>query len=517
MTNTNPTSVDRSAATYKAADEFDASEVVVTADGKELTADKYEFVVTRTDVDPDVPATIADLTDKSKYGTYKVSVKIKPEAVDYAYAGTKDVGTFTITNGAVVPATVAYNYNGVLLPASGKEFTYDGKDVLESLEIVVKTDKGVAVDSYTVVLEKKDANSNWVEVSEAVDAGEYKVTLKSDMYVLNADHGLEFEILQLPVRAIIGDQIETQDTEFAGDEFIYTGEAIDPIEAFYQLEGGAVKLVNGKPVVVDVPAAGYKVTITGFTPEGPNAKPVLKKDLPTEFKAAGTYTYTLADTDTAASSDNYAVEPVATGTLVITAMDVFPDVASDAWYADEVLTVAQEGWITGYKNGLFGPNDGMKRGDLALVLARYAGMAAPAGAPAEGTNGSVVNPTIDVEFADVAGNEYYAWAVEAMAEAGVITGYTDGSGKFGAQDLVTREQLATILARFDEAGLGDASILASALDAYADADEVAGWATAGVEWAVESGIMGVNTAYLNPGDTVTRAEVAAMLVRYDAL
>lgn len=156
VTNTNPTSVDRSSADYKASQEFDASEVVVKADGVELTADKYEFVVVRTDVTPNAPATIADLTDKSKYGKYTVSVKIKPEAVGYAYAGTVKVGDFTITNGTVEAATVAYNYGGVLLPASGKEFTYDGNDVLDSLEIVVKTDKGVVVTDYTVVLEKKD-------------------------------------------------------------------------------------------------------------------------------------------------------------------------------------------------------------------------------------------------------------------------------------------------------------------------------------------------------------------------
>ena len=62
-------------------------------------------------------------------------------------------------------------------------------------------------------------------------------------------------------------------------------------------------------------------------------------------------------------------------TFVVTVANVFPDVAADAWYADEVLTVAQEGWITGYGNGMFGPNDGMKRSDLAVVLARYIGEA----------------------------------------------------------------------------------------------------------------------------------------------
>ncbi len=521
--------VNRADAAYKASDEFDVSKLVVSTTDKTYT--DYTLVVMKEDatvVGGWKAVDVSELTNKATFGTYKVKAVLNAAALKYAVAGETPEMIVEITNGQIADANVAFAYDGknvtkYQFDGATNALTYSGENFVDGLSVVVKSGSTVIPASdYSVVVKKYNAKSTApdkydVVTDGIVNVGEYKVEVVSGKYEIVGDNAIYVDVKQAPVRAVIGDQIDhlVAGNEYSGDEFLYTGEAINPISAFFQLVsvGGADKVVNGKPVVVDVPAAGYKVAITGFTPEAPNAKPVLKKDLPTEFKAAGTYTYTLIDTDTAASSDNYAVEGIADGTLRITALSVFPDVKAGAWYADEVLTVAQPGWIPGSDNGLFGPNDDMTRGDLALVLCRALGLTA------QGVTGTVAGdraPSVETGFADVNGKAYNAWAIKAMAEAGIITGYADGS--YGPSDPVTRQMLATVLARLDESGLGDESImgLASALSAYADADEVAGWAAPGMEWAVEAGIIGVDTAFLNPTDPATRAEVAAMLLRYNA-
>ena len=111
----------------------------------------------------------------------------------------------------------------------------------------------------------------------------------------------------------------------------------------------------------------------------------------------------------------------------------FPDVAASAWYADAVNWAAANGYVTGYDNGLFGPEDGLTREQMAAILYRYAGSPAPAG-------------SLD-GFADAASAS--AYAVDALRWAvgeGLLTG-KDG-GRLDPTGTASRAELAQILARF---------------------------------------------------------------------
>ena len=111
----------------------------------------------------------------------------------------------------------------------------------------------------------------------------------------------------------------------------------------------------------------------------------------------------------------------------------FPDVAASAWYADAVNWAAANGYVTGYDNGLFGPEDDLTREQLAAILYRYAGSPAPAG-------------SLD-GFADAASAS--AYAVDALRWAvgeGLLTG-KDG-GRLDPTGTASRAELAQILARF---------------------------------------------------------------------
>ena len=111
----------------------------------------------------------------------------------------------------------------------------------------------------------------------------------------------------------------------------------------------------------------------------------------------------------------------------------FPDVAASAWYADAVNWAAANGYVTGYDNGSYGPEDNLTREQMAAILYRYAGSPAPAG-------------TLD-GFADAASAS--AYAVDALRWAvgeGLLTG-KDG-GRLDPTGTASRAELAQILARF---------------------------------------------------------------------
>ena len=121
-------------------------------------------------------------------------------------------------------------------------------------------------------------------------------------------------------------------------------------------------------------------------------------------------------------------------------------------------------------------------------------------------------PTAGNPFTDVPANAWYEDAVVWAADKGLVNGY--GGGLFGPDDPVTREQMASILLGYarqkglpTEAG-GD-------LSAFKDGDSVSPWALDGIRWAIDAGLMqGKDGGVLDPLGTATRAEVAAMLMRF---
>ena len=176
----------------------------------------------------------------------------------------------------------------------------------------------------------------------------------------------------------------------------------------------------------------------------------------------------------------------------------FTDVGADGWFRDDVQYVYDKGLMTGTTADRFAPNEGMTRAMLVTVLWRQAGS-------------PVVNYAMD--FSDVAEGAWYAEAVRWAAAEGVVGGY--GDGRFGPNDPITREQLATILFRHL---VGDgAAELADWLRPYADADQIGAYAAPAMQWAVGHGVLKGDGDRLDPQGTATRAQVAAVLHRALAL
>ena len=159
----------------------------------------------------------------------------------------------------------------------------------------------------------------------------------------------------------------------------------------------------------------------------------------------------------------------------------FVDVARGAWYYDHVAYVYTNGLMNGTSATTFSPDADMTRAMVWAILARMDG---------ETVTGA--------DWAETARR----WAME--------TGVSDGENPDRS---VTREQLATMLWRYTGEPASSRS-----LSAFADAADVSGYAETAMAWAAEHGIVtGVTDTTLVPRGTATRAQCAAMLMRFAEL
>ncbi|WP_420850850.1 S-layer homology domain-containing protein [Paenibacillus aceris] len=117
----------------------------------------------------------------------------------------------------------------------------------------------------------------------------------------------------------------------------------------------------------------------------------------------------------------------------------FTDVNTDTWYSDAVAWASSSNVISGYGNGLFGPNEDITREQLCTILYNYAKH-----------KGYDISSAKKVDaFTD--GNKVSSWAKEPMEWAigsGLISGY--GNNILAPTDTATRAQLSIIIQRFIE-------------------------------------------------------------------
>ena len=176
----------------------------------------------------------------------------------------------------------------------------------------------------------------------------------------------------------------------------------------------------------------------------------------------------------------------------------FTDLNGNAWYHDGVHFCLEEGVMAGYGNDLFGPDDALSRAQLCQIVYNMEGQPAVTGGSA---------------FTDVADGAWYLGAVTWAAENGIVGGY--GGGLFGPDDPITREQLAAILWCYAQYKGCDVSIGEDTnILSYADAQEVSEWAIPAMQWACGAGIVNGVGGRLDPGGSATRAQTAAMLMRF---
>lgn len=181
---------------------------------------------------------------------------------------------------------------------------------------------------------------------------------------------------------------------------------------------------------------------------------------------------------------------------VVAAPLTFTDVAPDAWYYADVRYVVEKGLFQGLSADTFAPGSTMRRSMMTTVLHRLAGQPAAVYAPV---------------FADIPEGQWYSQGTIWCAQVGVVSGMGDCTFAPGMD--VTRQQIAVMLYNY-AAKMGFAANEWGDLTVFRDSASVAPWAREAVTWAVGAGLLNGSDGALLPGSNATRAQVAAMLHRF---
>ena len=186
--------------------------------------------------------------------------------------------------------------------------------------------------------------------------------------------------------------------------------------------------------------------------------------------------------------------PGAGGTVTVPLS--FTDVPESAWYYDDVRFVVENGLFEGVSETQFRPETTMNRGMMVTVLHRLA-----------------KKPAVSYSriFSDVPAGQWYTDGVVWCAQKGIVNGV--GGDRFAPSQTVTRQQIALMLYNY-AVKTGRTAGERGDLSVFSDAGTVASWAGDAMNWAVGAGILNGSNGKLLPESGAQRAQVAAMLHRF---
>ena len=179
----------------------------------------------------------------------------------------------------------------------------------------------------------------------------------------------------------------------------------------------------------------------------------------------------------------------------------FVDVNMGDWYANAVIFVFNEKIMQGVSDNRFGSGDAITRAQFVTALYRF-------DAATDGEKFVEYKAVFD----DVPDKQYYTNAVMWAYNSKIVYGVSET--KFGGDNLLTREQLATMLYNYAEFMKYDTTSDSKALDRFEDKNQVSSWAAQAMKWAVKNKVLQGSGKNLNPQGTATRAECAQMLMNY---
>ena len=175
----------------------------------------------------------------------------------------------------------------------------------------------------------------------------------------------------------------------------------------------------------------------------------------------------------------------------------FDDVNEKDWFYNAVKYTYCNKIMSGLNGNTFSPNTKVTRGMLVTILYNLEGHPSITGTS---------------KFADVQNkNIYFYNAVVWASNNNVVSGYANG--KFGPDDNITREQLATILYNYCRYK-GKYKTVHADYSKFTDNNKISDFAKWGMNWAVGNQIVNGSNGKLNPQGTATRAEAAAMISNY---
>ncbi|MBR7032781.1 MAG: DUF4838 domain-containing protein [Clostridia bacterium] len=177
----------------------------------------------------------------------------------------------------------------------------------------------------------------------------------------------------------------------------------------------------------------------------------------------------------------------------------FRDVPVNSWFYSAVRSVWEAGIMKGTSAELFSPGDPMTRGQIVTILARTSG---------DEISGEADNSS----FLDVPTGKYYADPIGWAVTRGIARGINAAS--FEPERPVLRQEFAAFFVRY----LRYKNISLPEEDAEPFPDRIPEWAASDIETLHRTGLVrGDAAGRFNPGDRMTRAEIAAVTERFLAM
>ncbi|AEG61845.1 peptidase S8 and S53 subtilisin kexin sedolisin [Desulforamulus ruminis DSM 2154] len=183
---------------------------------------------------------------------------------------------------------------------------------------------------------------------------------------------------------------------------------------------------------------------------------------------------------------------------ILEASRTFEDI-TDHWARTDIEIMAARQIVRGMAPQTFAPDLTVTRGQFTAMLVRTLGLSEESVSPAE--------------FSDLPGDYWCAGAVGTAVKMGLVSGYGDGT--FGANDPITREQMAAMLVRAMRYGT-EKNLNESALNPihFTDEENISSWARSSVAIVAQEGLMkGREAGGFAPQEFTTRAEAAVVMVR----
>ena len=177
----------------------------------------------------------------------------------------------------------------------------------------------------------------------------------------------------------------------------------------------------------------------------------------------------------------------------------FRDVTSRHWAFESVERAAELGLVAGFSDGTFRPDEPVTRAQFVLMLWRMAGKP---------------EAKEKAAFTDTVGGDWYEKALDWAYENGFVKGLSETT--FGPNASITRQQATAILFRFSGGKTGGEALVSGVYESgFTDSGKIADWAKDAMWWAVYNSLVsGVGNGQIAPEQNASRAQIAAILLRY---
>ncbi|CEO35601.1 glucan endo-1 [[Clostridium] sordellii] len=165
---------------------------------------------------------------------------------------------------------------------------------------------------------------------------------------------------------------------------------------------------------------------------------------------------------------------------------------SQHWAKKEINQFISSGYVNGYEDGTFRPDNSITRAEFVKLVNKYFGF----------------NNKEDIKFSDINTNDWYYNDICIASKSGYINGYEDKT--FKPNKTITREEVSKILISIKN----KQDNVYDKLNKYPDKNKISNWAKPYVEGAIEQGYLkGNDLGFLNPTNNITRAESITILSR----